>query len=159
MNQVINIPEGFELKKVSETEYQIVPKERKLPKTWEEFCKMKYLIDDNECFVSVDSLIIKTGYGPRNKNVDKNLCPSKEVAEGILALIQLIQLRDYYNNGWKKGDNTFEDCYVISRCLKTWLIGSPKDDTDYPFTFKSYNLAEEFLTNFRDLFDKVTYLF
>ena len=65
----------------------------------------------------------------------------------------------YYNNGWKKGDDTLEECYVITCYLKNWLIGLTNDDKDYLFTFKSYNLAEEFLTNFRYLFDKVTYLF
>lgn len=159
MNQVINIPEGFELKKVSETEYQIVPKKRKLPKTWKEFCEINSKPHDNECFITIDSNILNVTANNRLADTDKNVCPSKEVAEGILALIQLIQLRDYYNNGWKKGDNTFEECYVITCYLKTWLIGLPQDDKDYPFTFKSYNLAEEFLTNFRYLFDKVKYLY
>lgn len=159
MNQVINIPEGFELKKISEIEYQIVPKERKLPKTWEEFCEINSIRFNDEYFIDLDSTIVKVTAVWRLFDTDKNVCPSKEVAEGILALIQLIQLRDYYNDGWKKDDNIFEDCYVIACCSKEWLIGLPKDNTDYPFMFKSYKLAKEFLNNFKDLLDKVKYLF
>lgn len=84
MNQVINIPEGFELKKVSETEYQIVPKERKLPKTWNEFCNMKN-VTNKECYINSCCVIesaFDTSIVQRAYDTDRNLCPSKEVAEG-----------------------------------------------------------------------------
>lgn len=156
MNQVINIPEGFELKKVSEIEYQIVPKERKLPKTWEEFCKINNRIHDDEYFITPDSNIVKIPAGNRDVDVDKNVCPSKEIAEGILALIQLIQLRDYYNNGWKPTSHGF--VIYITNDSDPW-IGVITVDSKSPLAFKSADLAKEFANNFRDLIDKVKYLF
>ena len=38
MSQKITIPEGYELKKISDFEYKIVKKEE-LPNSWEELCK------------------------------------------------------------------------------------------------------------------------
>lgn len=157
MNQVINIPEGFELKKVSETEYQIVPKERKLPKTWEEFCEIhNRRCNNGEYCITNNSSIIKVPAGDRDVDVDRNLCPSKEVAEGILALIQLIQLRDYYNDGWKP--TGYCSAIYITNNSDPW-IGVITVDSKSPLAFKSADLAKEFANNFKDLIDKVKYLF
>lgn len=156
MNQVINIPEGFELKKVSETEYKIIPKERRLPKTWEEFCKINNKINNNECFITTNSGIIKDVVSDRNADIDRNVCPSKEIAEGILALIQLIQLRDYYNDGWKP--TGYCSAIYITNNSDPW-IGVITVDSKSPLAFKSADLAKEFANNFRDLIDKVKYLF
>lgn len=155
MNQVINIPEGFELKKVSETEYQIVPKERRLPKTWEEFCKINSRIN-NGYFITADSIISEVHSINRRADLDKNICPSKEIAEGILALIQLIQLRDYYNDGWKP--TGYCSAIYITNNSDPW-IGVITVDSKSPLAFKSADLAKEFANNFRDLIDKVKYLF
>lgn len=114
MKQTIEIPEGFELKKVSDTEYRIVKKERVLPETWEEFCEL-YPIRNEEYFIAGGSDIVKTNYKNRLPHNDKNILPSKEKAEAILALCQLIQLRDCYNDSWKPSwDNNHDDKYVIS---------------------------------------------
>lgn len=157
MNQVINIPEGFELKKVSETEYQIVPKERKLPKTWEEFCKINDRIHNDEYFITIDSSIAEvSANADRRADLDKNVCPSKEIAEGILALIQLIQLRDYYNDGWKP--TGYCSAIYITNNSDPW-IGVKTVDSKSPLAFKSADLAKEFANNFKDLIDKVKYLF
>ena len=156
MNQVINIPDGFELKKVSETEYKIVPKERRLPKTWKEFCEISNRIHNNEYFITTESSIIKASAGDRYADLDKNLCPSKEIAEGILALIQLIQLRDYYNDGWKP--TGYCSAIYITNNSDPW-IGVITVDSKSPLAFKSADLAKEFANNFKDLIDKVKYLF
>lgn len=156
MNQVINIPEGFELKKVSETEYQIVPKERKLPKTWKEFCEIYSTKYNNEYFINNDSTILKVTATARFFDTDKNVCSSRGVAEGILALIQLIQLRDYYNDGWKP-TGSCATIYINDKS-DPWIAVAAIDSTS-PFRFKSASLAKEFLSNFKDLLDKVKYLF
>lgn len=156
MNQVINIPEGFELKKVSEIEYQIVPKERKLPKTWEEFCEINN-IRDNEYFIATNSIIIKSINNHRLTYADKNLCSSKEIAEGILALIQLIQLRDYYNNGWKPKDN--EWIYTLYCDHGMWRMHFGDPGSNCLFYFQNKEVAVKFGCSFKDLLDKVKYLF
>lgn len=157
MNQVINIPDGFELKKVSETEYQIVPKERKLPKTWKEFCEIYSTKYNNEYFINNDSTILKVTATCRLSDPDRNVCPSKEVAEGILALIQLIQLRDYYNNGWKPRDD--EWIYTVYYDCGMWRIHFGTFLSNRLFYFQSEEIAAKFGCSFKDLLDKVKYLF
>ena len=158
MTQTIEIPEGFELKKVSNTEYRIVKKEIVLPKTWEEFCDL-YPIRNGEYFIGNTSEILKSNCKDRVLNSDRNVLPSKEKAEAVLALCQLIQLRDCYNDGWKP----------------EWIILSQEKYTiDYSagefnkclhshearlLVFKSEKLRDEFFYNFKDLIEKLKPLY
>lgn len=142
-------------KKYLRLNIKIVPKERRLPKTWEEFCKINSRIN-NGYFITADSLISEVHGISRRADLDKNVCPSKEIAEGILALIQLIQLRDYYNDGWKP--TGYCSAIYITNNSDPW-IGVITVDSKSPLAFKSADLAKEFANNFRDLIDKVKYLF
>lgn len=157
MTQTIEIPEGFELKKVSDTEYRIVKKENVLPKTWEEFCELNP-VKDNEYYISSDSCIRTLTSATRNPNNDKNSFPSKEKAEAILALCQLIQLRDYYNDGWKPDWNEDSNKYVIyffrDEPAPTTNAGCAKI-----LAFKSRKLRDEFFDNFKDLIEKLKPLY
>lgn len=159
--QTITIPDGFKLEKISETEYKIVPAEKKLPKTWEEFC-VSQPIKKDECLVTSDSeLRMNIDYKTlphQRPYYYRNLLPSKEKAEAILALCQLIQLRDCYNDGWVPDSTVCETKYC--------LILGPSDW--YPFTsylqqhifvFKTEELRDEFLKNFKDLLDKLKPLY
>ena len=97
----------------------------KLPKTWEEFCK------------TYKSTIV---------------LPSKYAAEQHLALMQLHQLRDCYRQGWIPDwdDEKFiitvnyKEFYSVGKCIKTKEF----------LAFQSREIAEEFLTNFRDLIEQ-----
>lgn len=63
MSQKITIPEGYELKKINDSEYQIVKKEPELPNSWSGFCKSQP-IKKCECLVTSDSeygIFPKTG--------------------------------------------------------------------------------------------------
>lgn len=119
-----------------------------LPKTWEEFCKMKpikeeYFID-NTC-----NLVCITGY--RNSILDKNSCTSKQEAEAFLALMQLRQLRKAYVKNWEpdwKNDNEPKYCINLQANpfnVQCWYHMSN------PFSFPTYELAKQFLDNFKDL--------
>lgn len=160
MTQTIEIPEGFELKKVSDTEYKIVKKENVLPKTWEEFCKLNP-IKYTERFISSSSCICGTGRNvkERDEEEDRNLIPSKEKAEAILALCQLIQLRDCYNDGWKPdwnshGKEKYTIYYDTNHFEKTQssFIGRV-------LVFKTEELRNEFFNNFKDLIEKLKPLY
>lgn len=158
MIQTIEIPEGFELKKVSDTEYRIVKKEKCLPKTWEEFCKLNPMTN-SEYFVSSDSNIRFSDLTTRNPNHDKNNLPSKEKAEAILALCQLIQLRDYYNDGYKPDwKNPCQEKYTIY-----YNTNYPDKGTNCAsvraLAFKTRELRDEFLDNFKDLIEKLKPLY
>ena len=159
MTQTIEIPEGFELKKISDIEYKIVKKEKFLPKTWEEFCKLNP-VKETEQFITVTSKIYcPGGFRERYKDTDKNLLPSEEKAEAVLALCQLIQLRDYYNDGWKPDwENPSKEKYTIYY------------NTDYfdkctnyirarVLAFKSPELRDAFFDNFKDLIEKLKPLY
>lgn len=159
MKQTIEIPEGFELKKVSDTEYKIVKKEKVLPKTWEEFCESNP-IKDAERFIAPSSRICVSGdIRERNKDYDRNLIPSKEKAEAILALCQLVQLRDCYNNDWKpdwENENRYKYAfYFVKDHIRTCLLFCQP----VLFAFKSEKLRDEFINNFKDLIEKLKPLY
>lgn len=152
--ETITIPEGYQLVKVSESEYKIVPKEKVLPKTWEEFCRL-YLTNGNDCYINANSDIVPIYKNIHIANRDKNTLPSKEKAEAILALCQLIMLRDYYNDGWKRRANYINFTITKSQ-LGEWFCLTPATTL---FTFKTKELAKQFLENFKDLFEKLNPLY
>lgn len=73
-----------------------------LPKTWEEFCE-NYPVQKGEAWMDVAGNIntYEKSCNTRNHTGDKTVLPSKEIASAMVALCQLIQLRDYYNDGWE----------------------------------------------------------
>lgn len=152
----INIPEGYEIDKEKSTlEYIVLKKiEIKLPSTWEEFCKINKSVE-NEHFIHGDSRILKRKiceYDYRNPNTDKNLLPSKELAEAMLALCQLIQLRDCYNQGWKPDWTNRNNNYCIfthqGRIYKDTIL-----NINMILAFKTPDLRDKFYNNFRDLIE------
>ena len=127
----------------------------KLPKTWIEFCRT-YKSKGNEAFINVNSEIHKC-YSIENPNFDRNVLPSKQAAEQHLALMQLHQLRDFYRQGWVPDWN---DCYnkygikwdflsLREKPIVVWCSHDPRF-----LSFPTYEIAEEFLTNFRDLIEQ-----
>lgn len=125
-----------------------------LPKTWEEFCKTKN-IDESEAYINSSSECVETvGIVGRTRRYykDKNVLPSKKVAEQHLALMQLHQLRDCYRQGWIPDwdDEKFiitvnyKEFYSVGKCITTKEF----------LAFQSREIAEEFLTNFRDLIEQ-----
>lgn len=149
-------PEGYVIKAIDiingEAVITFMEEERKLPKTWEEFCEM-YPIKADECYI--DALGRE-----RRIREDENLLPDRATAEAILALCQLIQLRDCYNKGWKpdwKRNNDKKYLIKIEReeigCDDAFLWASS------PLFFKSAELRDEFLRNFRQLIEKTKPLY
>lgn len=163
MKATIEIPDGYTLVKVNGAEYKVVKNDKKLPDTWEEFCEMNP-IKNEEAYVSsngniivIEGIIIKSKI--RYPEQFCNFLPSKEKAEAILALCQLIQLRDCYNDGWVPDwKNIGENKYVVFPFEDGWIrdrfTGSQR-----VFAFKSEELRDKFLENFRDLLDKIKPLY
>lgn len=157
--QTIEIPEGFELKKVSDTEYQIVKKEAELPDTWEEFCKMhrKGIID--EYFISATCAITQYIYsGSRDSFSDRNLLPKKEYAEAVLALCQLIQLRDCYRQEWKPDWTDASNKYCIAFNSDCSPVRVENVSLHNIFSFQSEEIRNKFHDNFKDLIETASYL-
>ena len=156
MKTTIEIPDGYTLVKVSDTEYKAV---KELPNTWEEFCKNYRVSTESEVYINGCSDIRHPERKNRRAELDKNFLPNYEYAEAILALCQLIQLRDCYNDGWKPDwEERIEKKYVISFIVKKWTDSWSAQDACM-FSFKSKELRDKFLENFRDLLDKIKPLY
>jgi hypothetical protein len=115
----INVPDGYKIDKENST-FECIkfkPIVKELPKTWEEYCKT-HPRRKEECWINEISGIINITNAnfKRDPNVDKNLFPNEEYAKAMLALCQLIQLRDCYNDGWVpdwSNDTSFKYCIVL----------------------------------------------
>ena len=141
----INIPEGYEIDKEKSTFEEIVFKKvedplAKLPKTWEEYCKRtkgctSYYgdpIDDNTHETKFSKFY--------------NEFSTKERAKQYIALGRLLQLRDY----WVKGSK-FKDAVGIFTWSEGVIVTHNCDINDCALTFHTQEMADKFITCFRDL--------
>lgn len=123
----------------------------KLPKTWMEFCN-NTSVKAGESFISDNSSICTYSTSFYRQSSNTNILPSKKAAEQHRALMQLHQLRDCYRQGWIPDwdDEKFiitvnyKEFYSVGKCIKTKEF----------LAFQSREIAEEFLTNFRDLIEQ-----
>ena len=148
----IQVPEGYEIDKTKSTFEKIVFKkvEKELPKNW---CDLKFI---KGFFVNGESEIKEI-----NETHDKilaiegnrNVFPTKEEAEACLALAQLCQLRDRYNDGWKPD---WEDDGQSKWCIEFFKGKIEKEFrhvTKRVLCFKTPELRDDFLENFNDLIE------
>lgn len=155
----IKIPKGYVIDKENSSfeciKFKKIGK-KELPETWEEFCN-NYPIKEGEFFVDSDSEIQEFMEGKRDPVEDANILPNKEYAEAILALCQLIQLRDYYNEGWQPDWKTFEAKYCIyieqNKVQLNMVYG-----ISYLLAFKTQKIRDEFYLHFRNLIEKAKIL-
>ena len=144
----IQVPEGYEIDKEKSTFEKIVFKkiERKLPKKWKDLYEVK------GWFVDFQSDVVTSG-SMRTADSVKNRFPTKEEAEACLALAQLCQLRDRYNDGWKPN---WKDDGEIKYCIE-FFKGKIEKECHYitkrVLCFKTRELRDKFLENFRDLIE------
>ena len=142
----IQAPEGYEIDKENSTFENIVFKkiEKELPKSWED---LKIL---NGYYVNESSEVdIFESYTTDEYN--KNVFPTKEEAEACVALAQLCQLRDRYNDGWKPDWEDYNETkYCIEFCQGR-IETVDRVNCHKILTFKTEELRDKFLENFRDL--------
>lgn len=143
----IQVPEGYEIDRENSTFEKIVFKkvEKELPKSWRELDNVSgYYVDKNS---KVYNCIDHT-----TANDNRNIFPTREEAEACVALAQLCQLRDRYNDGWKPNWNKETDKYTI-------IYSSNKIDTSFSvyaqriLSFKTVGIRDKFLENFRGLIE------
>ena len=144
----IEVPAGYEIDKEKSTFEKIVFKkvERELPKKWEDLYEVK------GWFVDSQSDVVTSG-DMRTADSVKNRFPTKEEAEACLALAQLCQLRDKYNDGWKPNWEDYNEAkYCIEFCqgrIETLF----RVNCHKILIFKTEELRDKFLENFRDLIE------
>ena len=143
----INIPEGMEIDKEKSTFKEIVFKaiEKKLPKSWKELEIIKGYIINSDSYIEE---CVKCSTVESNKNI----LPTKELAKAVLALEQLLQLRDTYNNGWEVDwcDSTTKYNIVVSENKIEKGCGRY---IQYIMAFKTEELRDKFYDNFQDLLE------
>ena len=159
----ITAPEGCEIEKVEIVDGVAVvtfkEKERKLPKSWEEFCEM-FPIKEGESYIDEISVIIERDDNlNRLPDCDKLCLPDRASAEAVLALIQLVQLRNCYNGDWVPDWNKSTDKIVIDFCRDGDLLTFYAQGEVTLLAFKDKETADEFLRYFRPLIEKLKPLY
>ena len=131
---------GYEIDRQKSTFEKIIFKKiTENPKTWEEYCKQTK--DYVSYFWSSPNSIIKSWFeGSYNEFM------TEERAQQYVALGKLLQLRDY----WVKGYSEFRYSVYVNR-LDCPVICDWRDNTHYPLTFPTEEMAEEFKDCFSDL--------
>jgi len=122
----------------------LVEKKDELPKTWEE------LMTVSGYWVGEDSDKIKGDEDIYCNYLNKNIFPTEEEAKASIALAQLCQLRDRYNDGWKPDWESGDYKYCIFFGYEN-LIVSSITSVRRVLAFKSEELADKFLENFQSL--------
>lgn len=140
-----------------------------LPKTWEEYCENHYckgyfLTEGSQINPFTGNPFTGSSYNQKLRpKLDKNTFESKENAEAILALCQLIRLRDEYNghepidyeNEYPYNPHAIvydlEDNYYTLKPISKY---SKYYTYKHLFVFHSIELGKEFLKNFKSLLDK-----
>ena len=119
----------------------------RLPRTWEEYCAKHGENGDK----------IKASLNTAYTMINKYTFSDYKQTGAHIAMMKLHLLRDEYRNGWLPcfGDNSKK--YGIKRNMiagKTWLVIALHTYYSDSLSFPTYKLAEEFLTNFRELIDE-----
>lgn len=140
----IEIPEGYEVDRDNSTFEKIIfkPTKSELPKKWED---LKYI---DGYWINSDSKVIHC-IGFACCEVNKSIWPTKELAEAALALSQLLQLRDVYNDGWQWIFGLDRGYIIFNEYNKLAL--SSVGSYNAPLIFKSPEIRDLFAENFKDL--------
>ena len=130
----------------------------RFPKTWEEFCEF-YPISMGSAYIDRDSNLLFKWKDRRCDLFDRNVLPSEKAAKAHRALMQLHQLRDCYRQGWQPNLKDNVNKYgirlsynSISSSIELRVLLYQQVSTF--LSFPTRDLAEEFLTNFRDLIEQ-----
>ena len=135
----IEVPQGYEIDRQKSTFEKIVFKKiPENPKTWEEYCS---LMKGKTVYYTNCNTITVSGFSDAH---DKFV--NKERAEQFIALGKLLQLRDY----WVKRSK-FKDAIGIFTWSDGLIVTNNCDINDFALTFPTQEMADKFITCFRDL--------
>ena len=132
-------PIGYEIDRQKSTFEKIIFKKiPENPKTWEEYCT---LMKGKTVYYTNCNTITVSGFSDAH---DKFV--TKKRAEQFIALGMLLQLRDY----WVKRSK-FEDAIGVFTWNEGVIVTNKCDINEYALTFPTQEMADKFITCFRDL--------
>ena len=132
-------PIGYEIDRQKSTFEKIIFKKiPENPKTWEEYCT---LMKGKTVYYTNCNNITVSGFSDAH---DKFV--TKKRAEQFIALGMLLQLRDY----WVKRSK-FEDAIGVFTWNEGVIVTNKCDINEYALTFPTQEMADKFITCFRDL--------
>lgn len=135
----IEITQGYEIDRQKSTFEKIIFKKiPENPKTWEDYCS---LMKGKTVYYTNCNNIIVSGFSDAH---DKFV--TKERAEQFIALGKLLQLRDY----WVKCSK-FKYAVGIFTLSEGVIVTHNCDINDCAITFPTQEMADKFITCFRDL--------
>jgi len=156
MNEVkIQIPDNCELIKDGDT-YIVKEKKQRPPRSWEEFCE-RYPITEKEVYINSHSVILPAGtfaHTNRDITVGKSWCISREEAEAFLALMQLRQLRKAWIGDWEQTPHNNIGYILYDIRTSEFKVGFGGFSCFITLSFPTKEMAEDFLSCFRDLCEK-----
>jgi hypothetical protein len=127
---------------------------KELPNTWEEWCaknksnKFVYIRKDSEIktfIVAVDEVL--------DPIQDRNAIKGESRTKAFLALMQLMNLRDEYRQGWKPNYRDNSDKYVITY-HNTAITCDMFIHYNAILSFQSADIRDKFYANFKDLIEQ-----
>ena len=142
----IEIPFG---KKAVIKDRTILIEDVPLPTTWEEYVEnYPNIRTEKDCAYCVEFDKVYRNKCPKHRKTD---CTTQGIAEGIIALQQLLQLRDIYRQGWQPN---WEDIHEPKFSIV--IKGDDFDiDEDYihqsMLCFPTLDIARAFMYNFERL--------
>ena len=111
------------------------------------------MIKKSEYYLNPSSCILKLRDDKREVFSDRNVLPTRQAAEAHLALMQLHQLRDCYRQGWMPNLTIPKSNFAIFYMKGKYSIEEFMYSSEF-LSFQSKEIAQEFLTNFRELIEK-----
>ena len=139
----IQVPEGYEIDKEKSTFENIVFKQKKEVKRWDDIPEFEGY------YITPDSKI--GTYGSNVHSVCANIFATEKQAKSVLAFAQITQLLPYYD-GYTDFRNDASN-YVIGYCpdSEQFVVNCWEHYIYSQFHFESQKSAEEFIKNNEDL--------
>ena len=135
----IEVPQGYEIDKEKSTFEKIIFKKiPENPKTWEDYCSLMKEKKVHNAYY--DYVIINYFSNAHNQFA------TEERAKQFIALGKLLQLRDY----WVK-NHKFKYAVGIFTWSEGGIVTHNCDINDCALTFPTQEMADKFITCFRDL--------
>lgn len=141
--------------------FKPVKKDKQLPKSWEEFCEMFPIKNGKEYYFNTSSVILNRFQDDcvRDEHKDKNVLPDNDTAEAVLALCQLVQLRNAYNGDWVPDWFDYHQTKYVINFVEKGIVMGDRTTCGELLYFENRELRDEFLKCFRPLIEKLKPLY